>query len=77
MSTLFWVELVCACCNSTTSGAWTDGRVRVREMKSDARKVGWSFYKKDAFCSQRCSDQYLREKAERETEIRKISEKGS
>lgn len=41
--TLFWVELVCAECSTTTEGAWTYGRVKGIEMKASAKRPGWSF----------------------------------
>lgn len=52
--TLFWVELVCAECSTTTEGTWTAGKVDVRTMKKGATQSGWSFEGIQSFCSSRC-----------------------
>jgi hypothetical protein len=57
--TLFWVELVCANCSTTTAGEWTAGRLNIKQMKDQAVKEGWSFGGKQAFCSQDCRTRYI------------------
>lgn len=54
VETLFWVELVCASCSSTTAGGWASRQIPVRQMKKEASALGWAFNGKDAFCSPKC-----------------------
>lgn len=48
--TLFWCELVCSRCNDTTSGRWVADSVPRRAMKLEAKREGWVFEGREAFC---------------------------
>lgn len=56
VATLFWVELVCATCKSTTAGGWASRQIPVRQMKKEASAQGWVFSGKHAFCSDKCTE---------------------
>lgn len=57
--TLFWVELVCAECSTTTAGGWTSGPVKVKQMKKEAAQAGWSFGGIHAFWTPACRSNYI------------------
>ncbi len=49
--TLFWCELVCGHCNSTTAGQWVASKVPIRSLKREAQSQGWVFLGTESFCS--------------------------
>lgn len=65
--TLFWVELVCASCSDTTAGQWTDGRIRIKEVKAQAASEGWSFGGVHTFCSAACRARFVERSAARDS----------
>lgn len=48
--TLFWCELVCTNCNTTTAGRWVSESVPRRSMKREAQGQGWVFEGTEAYC---------------------------
>lgn len=55
MTTLFWVELVCAECATTSMGRFCSN-IPVRYMKT--KEAGWRFYDVHAFCSLHCESRF-------------------
>lgn len=58
---MFWRELVCCECASSTSGGWSlpGSHVPVLQMLADAKLEGWRMLSDgDVACSKNCADAY-------------------
>lgn len=58
-----WCEIVCRECSTAPTGEFTSGAIPRRSLVKDARAAGYIFKHDEAFCSQRCLEQFEAQRA--------------
>lgn len=53
-----WCEIVCRSCAHTSNGQFTSSSIPKRSLTKEAREAGYIFKYDEAFCSDKCLEQY-------------------